>query len=141
MLPCKESNRASWAWGRRIEPREGPNRAQQGFNSIMAVGEPIISSRLGCSWNILFTFYYKLGPEPSMLCPDPFQTLNYGLQLRSVKFSASGIRQVSISNISNTQDWVYIMYIQNRSGPKPSILVPDPPQSLNNKLQFRSVQF
>ena len=35
----------------------------------------------------------------------------------------------------------HIMYIQNELGPKPSILVPYPPQTLHHKLQFRSVQF
>ena len=37
--------------------------------------------------------------ELSIWGPDPSQTLNYGLQLRSVKFSASGVRQVSRSKI------------------------------------------
>ena len=68
-------------------------------------------TRLGCPWNLLFTFYWKMGPEPSISCPNPSQPFNYGLQLRSVKFSASGVRQVSRSKISNTQDWVYYIYI------------------------------
>ena len=44
-------------------------------------------------------FYDKLGPAPSMLGPDPSQTLDYGLQLRSVKFSASSLREVLRSKI------------------------------------------
>ena len=51
-----------------------------------------------------------MGPEPSILGPDPSQTLNYCLQMRSVKFSASGERQVSRSKMSKTQDWVYYVY-------------------------------
>ena len=45
-----------------------------------------------------------------MLGPDPSQTLNYSLQLRSVKFSASGVRQAPRAKISNTQDCVYYVY-------------------------------
>ena len=37
----------------------------------------------------------RLGPEPSNVGSDPFQKLNYMLLLRSVHFSASGLRQVS----------------------------------------------
>ena len=65
---------------------------------------------LGCSWNILFTFLLKFGSRALNFGPDPSQTLNYGLQFRSVKFSASGVRQVSRSKMSNTQDWVYYVY-------------------------------
>ena len=58
-----------------------------------------------------FCFLFsRLGPEPSSLAPDPSQTLNYRLQFRSVKFSASGVSQVSRSKISNTQDWVYFVH-------------------------------
>ena len=52
----------------------------------------------------------KLGPDPSTLSPDPSQRSNYSLQLRSVIFSASGIKQVSSSKISNTLDWIYYVY-------------------------------
>ena len=62
-----------------------------------------------------YTFYFssKTGPELSILGPDPSQTLNYRLQLRSVKFSASGVRHLSRSKISNTQHWVYYVYTQH----------------------------
>ena len=66
---------------------------------------------LSCWWSMLFTFHLKFGAP--ILGPDPSQTLNYGLQLRSVKFSASGVRQVSRSKISNTQDWVYYVYTKS----------------------------
>ena len=40
-----------------------------------------------------------MGPEPSILALDPPQALNHGLQLLSVKFSASGVRHVSRSKM------------------------------------------
>ena len=53
--------------------------------------------KLGSCWDNLL-FISKLGPGPSTLGPDPSQTLNYGLQMRSVQFWASGVRQVSSSS-------------------------------------------
>ena len=47
-------------------------------------------------------FIENVCAELSILGPDISQTLDYDQQLRSVTFSASGIRQVSRSNIANT---------------------------------------
>ena len=67
-------------------------------------------------------FYWKLGPEPSILGPDPSQTLNYGPQLRVVKFSAPGVRQVSRSKIL-VQSFVFATQnhgFVSQEGPAPS---------------------
>ena len=54
-----------------------------------------------------YTFYFFIknrAPKPSILGPDPSQTLNYTLQLRSVQFLASGVRQVSRSRCPQQPD-------------------------------------
>ena len=53
---------------------------------------------------IIFTglniyFSYKLGLEPSMLCPDPSKSVDDRLYSHSVQFLASGVRQMSRSSL------------------------------------------
>ena len=47
-----------------------------------------------------YFFIPELGPELSIWGLDPFQTLDYSLQLRSVQFSAYGVKQVSRSSLN-----------------------------------------
>ena len=84
---------------RRLSIGEGVHKQWQSLCFVLAVR------------GIYFLLFSStMGPELSILGPDPSRSLNYGLQLRSVKFSASDARQVSRSKISNTQDWVYYVY-------------------------------
>ena len=72
--------------------------------------DPMDTITLAVRGVYILLFIESLGPEASILGTDPSQTLVYGLQLSSVKFSASGVRQVSRSKISNTQDWTCYVY-------------------------------
>ena len=59
-------------------------------------------------------FYFKLGPEPSILGPDPSQTLKYSLKLRSVQILASGVRQLSRSRLRGRRAFAHPPAAQNR---------------------------
>ena len=61
----------------------GPDQAKHVDKTDLA---EISASWLGYSWNILFIVYLDIGSLAVNLGPDPSQTLDYSLYLRSVQF-------------------------------------------------------